>query len=272
MLSTCTAFSAAVGYFLIQHHDNAGVLVPTIAVFLLASGASALNQIQEAAIDGRMKRTRLRPLPSGTLNKIQASGLSIALIASGLLLLAFRGPSTAVALGLFALVWYNVIYTNLKKRTAFASVPGALVGAVPPAIGWACAGGELFDVRLLLFCFVLFLWQVPHFWVLMFDHEDEYANAGIPCLTTVMSRAQASRIIFVWVSAAIAASLLLPLSGAIASLFVYAALFPAAAWVLWNVRTLLRGPSAPSHSAFRSINAYLFLVLALVSFEQVVLH
>ena len=53
-------------------------------------------------------------------------------------------------LGLFALFWYNVVYTLLKKITPFAVLPGALCGALPLIMGWALAGGSILDSPILM--------------------------------------------------------------------------------------------------------------------------
>ena len=188
-ISIFAAASAATGYFLAPHRQITGVFPVAGAVFLLACGASALNQYQERYIDARMERTRTRPLPSGSITASHALSLSCALVLAGLASLAYACGTKAALLGLFALLWYNGIYTHLKKRTAFAAVPGAVVGMVPPAIGWVSAGGALLDPRLAAICFLFFLWQVPHFWLLLLIHGEEYEQAGLPSLTGVMSRA-----------------------------------------------------------------------------------
>lgn len=270
-ISLFAACSAATGFFLAPYHLITGVLIPAAAVFLLACGASALNQYQEWNIDAKMERTRQRPLPSGIIPPARALSLALALMMTGLFLLVIAGKMTAVVLGLFAIFWYNGIYTHIKRITAYASVPGALVGAVPPAIGWSIAGGVLADARLLALCFVFFMWQIPHFWLLIIRRGEEYQKAGLPSLAAVMSTAQISRVTFVWIFSASVACLLLPLYGTIRSPLVYYSLIPPAAWLVWNGRVLARRKPAVTLSSalFKKINIYLFLIMSLLSLENI---
>ena len=243
------------------------------AVFLLACGASALNQYQERDIDARMERTRTRPLPSGSIAASHALLFSCALVLAGLALLAYACGTRAALLGLFSLLWYNGIYTYLKKMTAFAAVPGAAVGMVPPAIGWVSAGGALLDPRLAAICFLFFLWQVPHFWLLLLNHGEEYEQAGLPSLTGVMSRPQIARVTFVWIVAAAIASLSLPFYGILRSPGFYFLLVPCAGWLIWNGRILTgKGPEiSVSPALFKKINIYLLLIMSLLSLENILL-
>jgi protoheme IX farnesyltransferase len=265
-ISLFAACSAAAGFFLAPHRPSVEVLVPAAAVFLLACGASALNQYQERDIDARMERTKRRPLPAGIISPVHALSIAITLVLAGLLALAFSGGLTAAGLGVLALLWYNGVYTYLKRTTAFASVPGAAVGMVPPAIGWVSAGGQLLDARLAAVCFIFFLWQVPHFWLLLLHHGKEYENAGLPSLTGIMGRQQISRITFIWICAASVASLALPLYGSMRSPLLSWTLIPLAAWLIWSSSALAgREPAtAPSSPLFRKINIYLFLLMSLL--------
>jgi len=273
-VSLFAACSAATGFFLAPGHRVAGVFIPVASVFFLACGASALNQYQERKIDGRMERTRNRPVPSGIIAPGSALALSLALVIIGMSLLAYDGGAKASCLGLAAVLWYNGVYTRLKKVTAFASLPGAVVGMIPPAIGWTSAGGAFLDARLAGICLIFFLWQVPHFWLLLLTHGEEYERAGLPSLTRVMSRAQISRVTFAWIVAASVASLALPLYGSVTSPAVFLAFAPLAAWLVWNERSLaaMRPPLPPSPVLFRKINIYLFLVMSLLSLDGILLR
>jgi protoheme IX farnesyltransferase len=192
------------------------------------------------------------------------------MIITGLILIAGAGAK-ALALGLVSLLWYNGVYTRLKKMTAFAAVPGAAVGMIPPAIGWAAAGGGLLDPRLSALCLVFFMWQVPHFWLLLLRRGEEYEQAGLPSLTAVMSRSQIARVTYIWIFAAAVSSLMLPLYGAVTAPVLCFALLPPAAWLIWSGRALAarRASVSPSPLLFRKINIYLFVVMTLLVFDNI---
>jgi len=269
-ISLFAACSTATGFILASSSPKS-VMVPVIGVFLLACGSSALNQYQERDIDARMERTRRRPVPSGAIPSRHAITVSFTLITAGFVFLIYRCGIVASGLGLGAVLWYNGVYTFLKKKTAFAAVPGALVGSIPPAIGWVSGGGDLFSPRLLVLCALFFLWQVPHFWLLILRHGKEYEEAGLPSLSRLLSRSQISRITFVWIFATAATSLLLPLYGMGNSKIASFSLFPAAVWLVWNGMKLLGEKSTPVFAihGFNRMNGYIFIVMSLLSLDKI---
>jgi len=271
VFATC---SAATGYFLAPYHDVLCVWGPAVSVFLLACGASALNQVQERDIDAKMERTRNRPIPSGLLAPGQALSLSLMLLLAGLVLLATTAGLIALVLGSAAILWYNGVYTYLKKVTAFASIPGAAVGMIPPAIGWVAGGGALIDVRLAAISLIFFLWQVPHFWLLLLNRGEEYERAGLPSVTRLMSRQQIARITYAWIVAAAIAGLALPLYGSVRTPLVLWSFIVSAAWLIWNERSLIKQQPVlfPVQVLFRKINIYLFLIMSFLSLENILLH
>lgn len=212
-LALVNGVAALAGYFLFPAKPLLAPLALVLAgVSLLAAAGSAYNQIQESGIDRLMLRTRLRPLPSGELTPAAVIVIAVCSTLAGLFLLAAAGGYPAVLLGASALVWYLVVYTPLKRRSSYALAVGAVCGSIPPLIGWSVAGGGL-DFRVLLLSGVLYLWQIPHFWLLQRRHAEDYRRAGIPSVAAAMS-AGAFRYLFrLWVVALLAAAMLLPAFG-----------------------------------------------------------
>ena len=272
-LSLFAAASAATGYALGPHPGAAQAFATTASVALLACGSSALNQFQERDLDARMARTRRRPLPSGRITPHHALWLSIALLAPGLALLGATSTLQTAALALMAIGWYNGLYTFLKRRTALAFLPGAIVGMIPPAIGWTAAGGSLLDPRIAVISLLFFLWQIPHVWLLLLQYGAEYDQAGLPSLARWLNRDQLARLAFIWIAAIAAASLALPLVAGTNALATYAALIPAAAWLAFSGFKLLGvAPGLAAQSVFRRVNAYILLVMCTLCLGRFIPH
>ncbi len=269
-ISLLVTLSTATGYLLAAQEITIQMLVPSAAVFLLACGSCALNQFQERKIDALMERTKNRPLPSGKLNPSSALFISLCLISAGSFTL-FQGASLlAGLLGLLAIFWYNGIYTYLKRKTAFAAIPGALIGAIPPTLGWVSGGGSLLDPRIWAVVLFFFMWQVPHFWLLLLDFGEDYEKAGLPSLTKIFTPAQISRITFMWISATAVASMVTQLFGIAESLAIRGGLSIAAVWLVWKSSKLLKVRSLEFsfHFTFNTINAYAFLVMVLFNLDR----
>lgn len=200
-LSAMVAFSALSGYLFSAQRWEPGALLVMLAVLLLAAGCSALNQWQEQDLDARMDRTRHRPLPSGNLSANAALGFALGAISCGLLLLSLLSNLLSLLLGLLAVIWYNAIYTPLKRHTPFAAVPGAICGALPPLIGWAAAGGNLLDAKILILTGTLFIWQIPHSWLLLCHYRQDLQNSGLPNLFEAIPTKRLLRINNCWLLA-----------------------------------------------------------------------
>ena len=204
-LSFLVAFSALAGYLF---HPNGNIDLPALllcaGVWLMSAGASALNQAQERDVDSRMVRTRNRPLVTGHWSLIIGSMIASALMFVGLTLLWLTGSSTVFLLGLFALVWYNGVYTLLKRITPFAVLPGALCGALPPLMGWVLAGGDPTAPPILMLIAIIVLWQVPHFWLLALTYPEDARRSGLPDLFARISPERLRHLSVVWIVALLA--------------------------------------------------------------------
>lgn len=198
--------------------------------------------------------------------------IAILLMLAGAAVLLLGTNITALMLGLFNVLWYNGVYTPLKRVSALAVVPGSLIGAIPPAIGWAAGGGSLLDGQILAVGLFFFVWQIPHFWLLLLNLSKDYERAGFPTLTRRLSDRQLARITFFLTLATIAACLMLPFFGVGDSLLLYAALLLSAAWLAWDSRKLL-SQTLSRHlfkSRFMAINIYMLLVMLFFSLDRLI--
>lgn len=209
--------SAALGgYLLFPGEPNFSVLLALfIGVSLLAAAGSALNQVLERQSDSVMQRTKGRPLPNGELSALAATFIGIGSLVAGFLILVVIGGTPPAFFGAAALLWYLMVYTPLKRRTPLALALGALCGAAPPVIGWCVAGGSPGDFRIILLAGILYLWQVPHFWLLQRRHAEDYRRAGFPLFTPRENGAGPAPICLLWMVAMIAGAMMLPAFGII---------------------------------------------------------
>jgi protoheme IX farnesyltransferase len=151
---------------------------------LVASGASALNQLLEREYDAKMRRTRNRPLPSGRLQPTTVMLFGGATSTAGLIYLALAVNLLTSVIAAVTLISYLFLYTPLKRVTWLNTAIGAVPGALPPMMGWTAARGELSGEGWALFAIMAF-WQIPHFMAIAWIYRDEYAKAGFKMLSVV---------------------------------------------------------------------------------------
>jgi protoheme IX farnesyltransferase len=270
-ISLFATLSASAGFILAKQELSREIIIPVIGILFLACGSCALNQYQERIIDGRMERTKNRPLPSGRLDPVTALRISLGLITLGSLILCYGTNRVSWSLGLFALFWYNGVYTYLKRKTAFAAIPGALVGVIPPVIGWASGGGSVHDPRIWVLAFFFFIWQIPHFWLLLLSYGRDYDQSGLPSLSRIFTVEQLKRIILIWMLSTAVSSLFIPLFGFVRFYLLHLLLLVATFWLVWNAVTFFFQSPAKEVSfrcAFTRLNIYVVFVVALLSLDR----
>jgi protoheme IX farnesyltransferase len=191
-------FTAIVGMFLaVPGFPPAGALVwGTIGIALAASSAAAINHVLDARIDAEMSRTRMRPLPRGTVSEAYALSFAFVLGAGSMLMLALLVNALTAILTFLSIIGYAIVYTVwLKRATPQNIVIGGAAGAAPPVLGWTAVTGMVDSNALLLFL-IIFAWTPPHFWALAIARRDEYARVGIPMLPVTHGIAYTKQ--FIW--------------------------------------------------------------------------
>ncbi|HSP87592.1 MAG TPA: protoheme IX farnesyltransferase, partial [Ignavibacteriaceae bacterium] len=258
------------GYICFTGEINSGLIAPVVGILLLACGSAVVNHYQERKTDALMDRTKNRPIPSGRISEKSAFVISLILILAGSVILFYGSGVLALSLALLNLVWYNGIYTPLKKKNPLAIIPGSLVGAIPPAVGWVAGGGNIFDSGILIISFFFFIWQIPHFWLLLLVLDKDYERAGFPTLTKIFSHQQLARITFIWIIATVVTGLIIPLFGITKFAVINFLLLAAGIWLSLKAIKLLKETAnmISFRFAFREINVFALLVIVLLSIDK----
>ncbi len=271
-ITFAVALTTIAGYLLASGSFNTGLILPTIGIFILACGSSALNHFQDSDRDGLMKRTQNRPIPSGRITKNKVLLLAVILSVAGSAIIYIGSDFVGMQLGLLALIWYNGIYTPMKRKSAFAVIPGSVIGAIPPLVGWVAGGGELFDPRALILAFFFFIWQVPHFWLLMLKYGKEYEEAGYPSITLLYDEKQIRYITFLWTFATAVTALMLPLFGLIHHVAIILTVMLSVIWLVVVFSGILRKQLKPFNPFyyFMRINYFVLVIIIALAVDPLI--
>lgn len=264
-ISLPIALSALVGYTMQTNLFNGDAWMLMAGVFLMSCSSGAINHIQEYKTDALMPRTKNRPIPSGKISLKGAIWVAISFFAYGAFILIANFPILVFLTSFLTLLSYNAIYTPLKKVTAFAVVPGSLVGALPPFIGWFAGGGMLADERIIWVALFFFIGQIPHFWLLLLMFGKEYSLAGFPSLNSVFSDNQIKRLSFTWILATIATAFMVAMTVLIGSITMFFLLV----YVFYLMFSLTAGilikKDIPVRASFLKLNfLYLLMMILLI--------
>jgi len=267
------ALSSAFGYIIFSHTLSFELLINSIGVLFLASGSAAFNHLQEWKFDKLMSRTKDRPIPSGKLSVASTFLFSTVFTLTGLLLIYLSSNITALIIGVITLVWYNLIYTPLKRVTAISVIPGALIGALPPIIGFTAAGGSPFETKILIVALFLFLWQAPHFWLLLLIHDKDYKKAGFPSLTDSFTKKEVKIFTILGICAMVLNSFLIPFFSSSEPIVSGSIILILGLWVLYKITNLLKNTTTVSNfrKAFMNLNIYVLVIVFVISIEHLIL-
>jgi heme o synthase len=271
-ITIAVSVTCMVGYLLKSGSFDFIMIWAALGTFLCSAGASSLNHYQEREYDALMSRTARRPLVVGLISPNHALIFALVLIGLGYLILLEYTNELAATLGIFNVVLYNTIYTPLKRKSSLAVLPGALVGAVPPVIGWVTAGGGLFDLPILGLATFVFMWQMPHFWLLALVYAEDYKAGGFPMLTGELRAMSLQMIIFIWIGLMIIFSLAFPLFNIIFFAHTTIVIFLLTLWIFWKIKILLRSELEDRElkKIFLLVNEFVLLVLIIISVDRLI--
>ena len=155
-----------------------------LGTFLAAASAAALNQSIEVRRDALMHRTSRRPIPAGRVPLIAAVITGVVLGYLGCFVLATQVNLISSALAGLTIILYVAVYTPMKWMSSLNTLVGAVVGGIPPMIGWVAATGDIQRGAWILGA-ILFVWQLPHFFALAWLHRVDYQRGGFQMLSAM---------------------------------------------------------------------------------------
>ncbi|HZD12441.1 MAG TPA: heme o synthase [Candidatus Binatus sp.] len=240
-----------------------------IAGSLVSGGAAALNCYLDRDLDGRMGRTKRRPIPTGEVQPVKGLEFGLLLVLIGTLVSLYFLPILATIFILLGAFIY-VIYTKwLKPRTTLNIVLGGAAGSCAPLAGWAAATGQV-GLAAGLMALLVFVWTPSHFWGLAMRSVDDYSRAGIPMLPVVVGEKKAAQYI------AANTFLLIPLSLSFFPLKVFGLIYLIVAgslglWLLIVDLKLVMDPSkSRAWTAFKVSSPYLAVVFLAMVLDKIV--
>jgi len=162
-LSALVTLTATAGYIMAP-----GPLVPytlactTVGTFFCSASANSFNQFFEVPYDCQMARTKDRVLVRAMLRPLNSVYFGTISGLLGCTLLATMVNVPTACLGLANIILYAGVYTPSKRISIANTWIGAVVGAIPPIMGWiACTGS--WDLNSLILAGMLFFMAVSSF-------------------------------------------------------------------------------------------------------------
>lgn len=271
-ITVSVTITCLIGYILFSSSLTYLLFFAVIGTFLMSAGSSALNHFQEIEYDAMMVRTAKRPMASKEISPNHGLFFGILIALAGYLILMFGVNELSAYLGLTALVIYNGIYTPLKRKSTMAVFPGAIIGAIPPVIGWVAAGGSVMDTQILALAFFIFFWQIPHFWLLVLIYDEDYKKAGYPTLTEMLNLQQLKRVTFIWIFNLAICSVIFPFFKLTQSLIVNILFLISGSYMIWGSRNLLQEKYDKKliRKTFMRVNLFVLIVLFTLIIEKLV--
>lgn len=233
---------------------------------MMCAGAATLNHVIERDVDGRMWRTRNRPLPARRVRVQEAAAFGVLLSLAGVATLWILVNALTGLLALIAVVVYVLMYTPLKTVTPLCMLVGAVPGAMPSLIGWTAVRGYI-GIEGIALSAILFYWQLPHFLAIAWMYRHDFARAGLPVLPVVHPDGDSTfRQILLWSLTLVPISTMPGLLGMTRPLYLPIAVALGIAFLAVNLSLAAR----PTHARARAVLLASIVYLSLIQIAMLV--
>ena len=161
------------------------LLITGIALTLACASADVLTNYHDRDIDGMMKRTMRRPIPSGAISPGAALAFGLPMAALSVAISFFLVNATAAGFVLLGLLDNVVVYSLLLKRRSWLNIVlGGFSGGMPVLVGYSAVGNPFSPIALYMSALVM-VWIPAHIWSLTIFSREDYEAAKVPMLPVV---------------------------------------------------------------------------------------
>lgn len=255
------------GFFLgMGHHFSLSLLIITmIGMSLVIACGCTINNIVDRDIDKLMERTKNRVLVTGVLSPKRAALYAAIFGVLGFLVLALGTNWLTCLVSLVGLLVYVGTYTLwMKRKSIHSTIVGGIAGAVPPVVGYTAVTNRL-DLGAAIVFFILFFWQIPHFYAISIFRKGDFSKASLPVMPLKEGVEYTQRSIRRYILLFTAVALLPTVFGYTESIYFIIALVSG---VLWFLVALKKTPDERSWA--RKVFFYSILVITVISFSMAI--
>ncbi len=162
------------------------------ALVLGSAGAEVLTNYHDRDIDGVMKRTMKRALPSGRIKPANALAFGMAMAVLSVLIPLLLINAISAGFMLLGLLDNVVVYSLLTKRRSWLNIIlGGISGGMPVLVGYTAVAGAVTPLALYMSALVI-VWIPTHIWSLAIFNRKDYEAANVPMLPIVFGDRVAS--------------------------------------------------------------------------------
>lgn len=168
------------------------LLLGTVALVLGSAAADVLTNYHDRDIDGLMKRTRSRAIPSGEVKPSNALAFGLTMAAFSVLVPLLFINAISATFMLIGLLDNIVVYSLLLKRRSWLNIIlGGISGGMPVLVGYSAVAGAVTPIALYMSGLVI-AWIPTHIWSLAIFNRKDYEAANVPMLPVVFGDKVAS--------------------------------------------------------------------------------
>ncbi|MDG6916772.1 MAG: heme o synthase [Nitrososphaerota archaeon] len=172
---------------------TAGLFISGVVALVLGSAsAEVLTNYHDRDIDGMMKRTMKRELPSGKIRPRSALAFGLIMAALSVLVPLLLINTISAGFMVLGLVDNIVVYSLLLKRRSWLNIIlGGISGGMPVLVGYTAVSGAVTPLALYMSALVI-VWIPTHIWSLAIFNRNDYEAAKVPMLPVVFGDKVAS--------------------------------------------------------------------------------